>query len=65
MFVNDSVHFRFIEQLSRDVRFLKGLNLMDYSLLVGIQAMNGSNSNYTERGINTPTFADLVFRVKR
>ena len=57
--------FRFIEQLKRDVKFLKEFNLMDYSLLLGIQTLSGSSQNALDRGSNTPTFADLVYRVKR
>ena len=58
--------FRFIEQLNRDVKFLQELNLMDYSLLIGIQKLSeNSHNDAPDRGPNTQTFADLVYRVKR
>ena len=54
-----------MEQLSRDVKFLRNLGLVDYSLLVGIQPTMNGNSTYDGGDCTAKAFSELVFRLKR
>jgi hypothetical protein len=61
----------FVEQITRDVRFLQRLKIMDYSLLIGIQSLRQLPDNKAvvadtaDRPLTSQSLRSFVSSVKR
>ena len=59
--VNNNFKRLFIAQLRHDVEFLKRLNVMDYSLVLGVHEINKEEFNAEHGHAKYPTHTQEVF----